>query len=90
MTTRYDVRFTGRVQGVGFRYSTVTVAERHRVHGWVRNEADGSVRCLVEGEPAEVERFIADIQRVMEGNIRDTNVAKTDATGEFEGFSVRY
>ncbi len=57
--TRYDVTFWGRVQGVNFRWTTCRVAARFNVTGWVRNERDGSVRCVAEGEPGEVEAFVA-------------------------------
>ena len=47
---RYDVTFTGHVQGVGFRWTTCRVAKRYDVNGWVRNESDGTVRCVAEGD----------------------------------------
>ena len=49
---------TGRVQGVGFRYTTVDEARRLGVRGWVRNEPDGSVEVEVEGERAAVEALV--------------------------------
>ena len=45
---RYDITFTGRVQGVNFRWTACRAAGKYQVSGWVRNEPDGSVRCLVE------------------------------------------
>jgi len=53
----------GRVQGVFFRDSTRRLAERHGVAGWARNNRDGTVEALFEGEPQAVERllgFVAD------------------------------
>lgn len=52
-------RVTGRVQGVGFRWSAQEEAQALRVAGWVRNEDDGSVSGLVQGEEAEVRRFVS-------------------------------
>jgi acylphosphatase len=48
------LQITGRVQGVGFRYSMQREAERLEVHGWVRNRRDGSVEALVQGSEAAI------------------------------------
>jgi len=49
----------GRVQGVGFRYAMVDVAERHGATGWVRNRRDGTVEAFVQGDPAAVDAIVA-------------------------------
>ncbi len=54
-----NIRVTGRVQGVGFRYSARQVAREIGVKGFVRNQPDGSVYIEAEGEPDQVERFLA-------------------------------
>ncbi len=63
--------FTGRVQGVGFRAATERIASRFDVAGWVRNEPGGDVTCVAQGEPAEIERFLAAVQDVMRAHIED-------------------
>ena len=75
--------FIGNVQGVGFRYTTRNVAAGYAVTGWVRNEPDGSVLCVVEGDETELQRFKAAIEEAMRGHIRETRVASSPATGEF-------
>jgi acylphosphatase len=56
------VTVTGRVQGVAFRAWTRDEARRLGLGGWVCNESDGSVRALVVGAAAEVDRLIARMQ----------------------------
>ena len=53
------VRVTGRVQGVSFRAWTQGRARALGLDGWVRNEADGSVRALIGGELSAVDEMIA-------------------------------
>ena len=48
---------SGRVQGVGFRYFAVDAARREGLHGFVRNNEDGTVEAIAEGEASAVERF---------------------------------
>ncbi|VCU68431.1 Acylphosphatase [Pigmentiphaga humi] len=52
------VRVTGRVQGVGYRISTVRRAHLVGVGGWVRNNEDGSVEALVQGTPEQVDAML--------------------------------
>lgn len=87
---RSTFTFTGHVQGVGFRYTAQRLATRQNVTGWVRNESDGSVRCVVEGEPDEVDRFLTAVQNAFAGCIRDTSIGRGPASGEFDCFSIRF
>lgn len=54
-----EVSVHGTVQGVGFRYYTAAEADRLGVHGWVRNEPDGSVTAHIEGTLAQVNAMLA-------------------------------
>lgn len=49
---------TGRVQGVWYRATTMKMAKKFGVHGWVRNMPDGSVEAHLEGEPERVDDLI--------------------------------
>ncbi len=49
----------GRVQGVGFRESMRSVAERLGITGWVRNRMEGSVEAVIEGSPEAIEAMLA-------------------------------
>lgn len=54
---------SGRVQGVGFRYFTQDAARREGLHGFVRNNDDGTVEAVAEGESEALERFERAIRR---------------------------
>lgn len=53
----------GRVQGVGFRYTTQDQARRLGLAGWVRNRADGTVEVEAQGEKSVLETFLAFLYR---------------------------
>lgn len=89
-TERLDVRFTGHVQGVGFRYQTQALAKRRPVTGFVQNLSDGSVRMVVEGDEGVLRELLEDIQKAFRGHIRETSEVRQSASGEFQGFLIRH
>src|SRR5437870_2855978 len=90
LLNRRTVHFTGRVQGVGFRYTTRNIALGYDVQGYVRNLPDGRVELVMEGPDSEMEKVIAEIRRKMNGFIRKIDTETSPATGEFEQFSIRH
>lgn len=57
-THRFYLRFTGRVQGVGFRWNNATIAGDLGLTGWVENLPDGSVDMEIQGPPAGIIRHL--------------------------------
>ena len=86
---RRTVQFSGRVQGVGFRYSACDLAKRFAVTGTVRNLMDGRVEAVVEGTADEVDRFLHALSDRMRGYVVDIASHDSNATGEFDQFEVR-
>ncbi|MBL9147107.1 MAG: acylphosphatase [Phycisphaerae bacterium] len=86
---RASTTYRGRVQGVGFRATTRQIAARFRVTGFVRNEPDGSVLCVAEGEPSELDAFLEAVHDAMRCNIADVETVPGVATDEFATFSIR-
>jgi acylphosphatase len=83
------VLYSGRVQGVGFRYTARTVAAGFDVCGIVRNLPDGRVELIAEGERAELEAFREAIRdEGLAANIRDEAVTWSEAQGGFRGFEI--
>jgi acylphosphatase len=70
-TVRRRVYYSGRVQGVGFRYTSQRLAEDHSVAGHVRNLPDGRVELVAEGDSAHVEALLEAIEQRLRPYIRD-------------------
>ena len=83
------VRYSGRVQGVGFRYTAQRLAGGFTVAGYVRNRPDGDVELVAEGEAEQVEAFLAAVARRMAGYIDHTQVQDA-AAGGYQGFTIRH
>lgn len=58
MGSQFDIRISGRVQGVGFRAAANRQARQLSLKGWVKNQADGSVRVVINGKMENCVRFI--------------------------------
>ena len=80
--------FSGRVQGVGFRFNTNEVAKRFEVQGTVENCDDGRVKIVVEAESKVIDSFVEAIKTSMAGKIKQIERFESDASFEFENFSV--
>ena len=73
---RRTVHFSGRVQGVGFRASTATIARNHDVAGHVENLPDGRVRVVVQGPADEVRAFLGDVDQELGRHVRSRDVTE--------------
>lgn len=84
------IRFTGMVQGVGFRYVATNIARRFSVAGYVQNLPDGRVELYVEGSQDDVDEFLDLLQKEMQVYITQTDVKDIDPSGEYNRFIVKY
>ncbi|HTX20899.1 MAG TPA: acylphosphatase [Candidatus Aquilonibacter sp.] len=86
---RLQIFYSGRVQGVGFRYTAKTVAAGFEVTGTIRNLPDGRVELVAEGTREELEAFRAAIRNAgLDSFIRDENISWSDAQNQFRGFEI--
>jgi acylphosphatase len=85
---RRVILFSGTVQGVGFRYTAFRTAANYDVTGAVRNLPDGRVECVVEGERAEVEAFLTELRRRMEGYIEGETQQTLPHSGQYSRFGI--
>ena len=87
---RLDATVRGMVQGVGFRMWVARTAPRLGLTGWVRNEPDGSVRCVAEGPRVDLDELLARLRSGPSSAV----VHRVDATfgaasGSFADFRIR-
>jgi acylphosphatase len=79
----------GSVQGVFFRDTTRKLAQQHDVAGWVRNNWDGTVEAVFEGDDAAVERLVAFAREGPRGaQVDRVDVFDEEAEG-LSGFAIR-
>jgi len=86
---RLRIKVSGAVQGVGFRYFTLTLARELQVDGWVRNEQDGSVRCEAQGDREILERFLEGLRRGPEySKVEHVDAHAIDVVPDVGGFVI--
>jgi acylphosphatase len=81
--------FSGRVQGVGFRYAALQVANEFEVAGYVENLPDGRVRVEVEGSADDGAAYVTALEERMHGYIRKTERSSRVRPAQFSGFTIR-
>ena len=82
---------TGRVQGVGYRYFAHGAATQLGLRGYVRNRWNGDVEVVVEGPRRLIESLVEDLRRgASMAGVKDVSVQWEEATGTFNGFSIRH
>lgn len=86
----YNIRVTGRVQGIGFRYSARSVARYYNIKGFVRNEPDGSVYLEVEGKDKDLKEFIEWCQTGPNGGWIDETIVSEGNIRNFNAFEIRF
>ncbi|MBI2143227.1 acylphosphatase [Candidatus Woesearchaeota archaeon] len=81
----------GKVQGVFYREFTRREAEGLGVSGFVRNLKDGTVEIVAEGEERQLKEFEKRFRKgPLMAFITDVEMREEQATGEFDGFDIRF
>ena len=84
-----SARFSGHVQGVGFRYATKQLAKGFDVTGYVRNLADGRVELEAEGTEGECQRFFREIVSELDSYIQSTECRTEKRVRLYKEFSIK-
>jgi acylphosphatase len=81
----------GKVQGVGFRHFTKTTADKLGIKGWVRNNPDGSVEVIAEGDEKILKEFLDYLKKGPSLSVvTDVKYEFLNKEGGFENFEIRY
>lgn len=89
MIQAVDVVVRGVVQGVGFRYATLTRATGLGLSGWVRNRTDGTVEAHLEGPPPAVGEILEWLHRGPAGAVVEGVTVSASSPTAVAGFSIR-
>ena len=87
---RRTCHFSGRVQGVGFRYTVQNIAQQYNVHGYVKNLPDGRVELVMEGPGEQMDEVLDRVSRRMDGFIAKVDLNELPATGSFDEFRIAH
>jgi len=90
MQKQVQVYYTGRVQGVGFRFTVIDTARAMNVTGWVKNLNDGRVELLAEAEEDTLKVFLEKINSYFSRYIQGVDSKWSYATGAFRDFGIEY
>ena len=90
MKKQIHVYYIGRVQGVGFRFTSEDVAGKLGICGWVKNLRDGRVEVLAEAEEGVLKDFLEKIKQYLPNCIQEAQVEWNQPTGEFKDFKIEF
>jgi len=89
MAARHVI-FIGRVQGVGFRFTALRMAQRHQLTGFVRNLPDGTVEMLTQGSARDIDDCIQDIKEYFGDYLRDTRIQEIPTDPRYKDFRITF
>lgn len=90
MKKQIHVYYTGKVQGVGFRFTTEDIACDLGITGWVKNLRNDGVELVAEAEEEILKDFLERVNQYFSRYIQDIDVQWQEAKGEFKGFDIRF
>ncbi|KGP93052.1 acylphosphatase [Pontibacillus chungwhensis BH030062] len=88
---RIHMIVSGRVQGVGFRFSAQQKAQECNVVGWVKNKSDGTVEIEAQGENDRIQSYSEAIKHGPSpyAKVSDITIEELEPTNKFQTFEIR-
>lgn len=86
-----ELRIVGLVQGVGYRYYCFNKARNFGLTGWAKNNYDGSVSVLAEGDRSMIESLIVELKiGPSSADVKDVIVKWQKFSGQYSDFNVTF
>ena len=82
--------YIGRVQGVGFRFTTFHIANRYKLTGFVRNCPDGTVEMLAQGSAENIDNCIRETKDSFPGYVRETRIEEIPIDPQYFDFKITF
>lgn len=82
--------FSGSVQGVGFRFTALNIANRYHLTGYVRNLPNGSVEMLAQGLAETIDSCIRDIEDSFTGYVRQSDIEPVTPDPKLTDFRITF
>ena len=90
MIKRIHVRIAGTVQMVSFRYYTKYEADLLGLNGWVKNNPDGSVEAVFEGEEDKIKKITEFCKKGPSSATIESTDIKEETPENINGFGIRF
>lgn len=90
MKKRLHLFYSGRVQGVGFRYTVQDIAGKQKIYGWVKNLDDSRVEVVAEAQESVLNNFLQEINQHFSRYIEDVSMEWQPASGHFRDFQITF
>ena len=82
--------FQGRVQGVGFRFTALNIANRYELTGQVRNMPNGTVEMIAQGNKDDIKNCIRDIKESFASHLRETKITEMNINPQYKDFKITF
>lgn len=86
-----EIKITGSVQGVGYRYFCFQKATQLHLTGWVKNNSDRTVSLVVEGDKKDIENLLTMLQEgPPESVVAEVNINWVSYSNRYDKFEITY
>lgn len=85
---RKEIIFSGKVQGVGFRFEVYEMANSLELTGWVKNTEDGKVHLVIQGPDNKIQFLIDNMKKLKRANVTDVDFTEIPIVDNETSFNI--